>query len=95
MSVHRSKSLLTGKLKKRDQLKYLGTLISNDGCNNTEISTRITQAKEFPENKIGINKETHFHSYKKRSPGKLYRTRSEVWMQSLDNFKTVTQKNWR
>ena len=34
------------KLKQRDQLKYLGTLISNDGCNNTEITSRITQAKK-------------------------------------------------
>ena len=33
------------KLKQRDQFKYLGTLISSDGRNNTEISSRIAQAK--------------------------------------------------
>ena len=29
------------KFKPRDQLKYLGTLISSDGRNNTEIASRI------------------------------------------------------
>ena len=29
--------------KQRDQFKYLGTLISSDGHNNTEIASRIAQ----------------------------------------------------
>ena len=32
-------------LKQRDQFKYLGTLLSNDGCNITEIASRIVQTK--------------------------------------------------
>ena len=34
------------KLKDRDQFKYLGTLISSHRGNNTEIGSRITQAKK-------------------------------------------------
>ena len=34
------------KLKQRDQLKYLGTLISSDGRNYTEIASRTAQAKK-------------------------------------------------
>ena len=45
------------KLKQRDQFKYLGALISSDGCNNTEIDLRIAQTKKkFPENKISTKK---------------------------------------
>ncbi|GFO45839.1 endonuclease-reverse transcriptase [Plakobranchus ocellatus] len=33
------------KLKQREQFKYLGTLISSDGRNKVEISSRIAQAK--------------------------------------------------
>ena len=33
------------KLKQRDQIKYLGALVSSDGRNNIEISARIAQAK--------------------------------------------------
>ena len=44
-------------LKQRDQFKYFGTLISSDGGNNTEIASRIVQAKkEFSENEISTNK---------------------------------------
>ena len=40
-------------MKQWDQFKYLGSLISSDGPNNTKIAARIVQAKKFPENKIG------------------------------------------
>ena len=33
------------KLKQREQFKYLGTLVSSDGRNKIEISSRIAQAK--------------------------------------------------
>ena len=33
------------KLKQQNQFKYLGALIASDGRNNTEISSRIAQAK--------------------------------------------------
>ena len=33
------------KLKQRDQFKYVGGLISSHGRNNTEIASRIEQAK--------------------------------------------------
>ena len=34
------------KLEQRDQFKFLGTLLSSDGRNNTEIISRISQAKK-------------------------------------------------
>ena len=37
------------KLKQRHQFKYLGTLISSNGCNKNEIASRITQAKKLSE----------------------------------------------
>ena len=43
------------KFKQREQFKYLGTLISSDGCNNTDIASRIAQAKKFSENEIDTN----------------------------------------
>ena len=33
------------KLEQGDQFKYLGTLISNNGSNNTEIASRIAPGK--------------------------------------------------
>ena len=33
------------KLKQRESFKYLGTLITQDGRNNTEVKSRIVQAK--------------------------------------------------
>ena len=42
MGAHRSTSY---EFKQRYLFKYLGTLISSDGCNNTEIASRIAQAK--------------------------------------------------
>ena len=44
------------KVKQRDQFKYLGTLTASDGHNNTEIASRIAQAKKFSENEINTNK---------------------------------------
>ena len=38
--------IIVNKLKQRDQFKYLHTLISSDGCNNTEIASRIVQVKK-------------------------------------------------
>ena len=32
--------------KPRNQFKYLGTLISSDGCNNTEMASRLAGAKK-------------------------------------------------
>ena len=34
------------KFKQRNQFKYFATLISNDGCNSTEIASRIAKAKK-------------------------------------------------
>ncbi|GFO28243.1 endonuclease-reverse transcriptase [Plakobranchus ocellatus] len=33
------------RLKQKDQFKYLGSLISSDGRNNSEVASRIAQAK--------------------------------------------------
>ena len=46
MGVFRSTSLSIGiNSSKKDQFKYLVTLIASDGCNNTEIAMRIAQVK--------------------------------------------------
>ena len=50
------------KLKQRDQFKYLGTLVSINGCNNSEIASRIVQVKKFPENEININEIISIHT---------------------------------
>ena len=45
------------RLKQRDQFKCLGSLISSDRRNDTEIKSRIAQAKkEFSENEINTHK---------------------------------------
>ena len=45
MSVHRSTSLLIGITQANGSIEIFGTLMSNNGCNNTEIESRIPQAK--------------------------------------------------
>ena len=44
------------KLKQRDSFKYLSTLISINGCKNTEIAPRIGQVKMFSEKENGASK---------------------------------------
>ena len=47
------------KLKQKDQLKYLSTVISSDGCNNTEIASRIAQAKKCFQRMKSILRNNH------------------------------------
>ena len=45
MSAHMYVFITGTRLKQRDQFKYLGTFMSSDGRNNTEIASRIAQTK--------------------------------------------------
>ena len=52
------------KVKQRDQLKYLGSLISGDGRNNTEIESRIEGAETSFERMKSILKWFFFSLFK-------------------------------
>ncbi|GFN86706.1 acyl-CoA amino acid n-acyltransferase 1 [Plakobranchus ocellatus] len=75
------------KLKQTEKFKYLGTIISNDGKTNREISARTAQAKINFQKMKTILTNKHLHRKEEKSPTVLHRTCSNVWMRSMDNLK--------
>ena len=60
------------KVKQRDQFKYLCTLISSDGCNTTEIASRIAQANKGFQKMRSILKHKHISIHKRRRVPECY-----------------------
>ncbi|GFR90342.1 RNA-directed DNA polymerase from mobile element jockey-like [Elysia marginata] len=77
------------KLQQRDQFKYLGALISSDGRDTTEISSRIALSKTMFKRMKNILANPHMSiETRKRVLELLHRTYIGVWMRDLDNIKT-------
>ncbi|GFS20592.1 sphingomyelin phosphodiesterase [Elysia marginata] len=76
------------KLQQRDQFKYLGALISSDGRDTTEISSRIAQSKTMFKRMKKIFTNPHMSIETRKSPRVLHRTHIDVRMRDLDNIKT-------
>ena len=57
------------KFKHSDQFKCLGTVISSDGCNSTEIASRIAQAKKSFQKIKSVRTNNHIliHTRRKRA----------------------------
>ncbi|GFN93708.1 N-acetylserotonin o-methyltransferase-like protein [Plakobranchus ocellatus] len=56
------------RLKQKDQFKYLGSLISSDGRNNSEVASRIAQAKTNFQKMKTVLTNKNIHPDKKKSP---------------------------
>ncbi|GFR82676.1 RNA-directed DNA polymerase from mobile element jockey-like [Elysia marginata] len=76
------------KLKQRDQFKYLRALISSDGRDTTEISSRIAQSKTMFKRMKNILTYPHMSIKTRKRVLVLHRTHIDVWMRDLDNIKT-------
>ena len=79
------------KLKRRDQFKCFRALILGDGCNFTEIASRIVQAKKTFQRMKSVLASNHISIHTRRRALECFiEPNSDVWKQGLDNFKTDT-----
>ena len=77
----------SNKLKLNNQFNYLGTLISSDGHSNSEVASRIMQAKKKSSLRMKSVLSGKYISIHTKT-----RTHPDLQMQGLDYFKTATKE---